>query len=421
MSGGRRRKPAGPPVRLRDVPAPQRRPEPAAVRRTRSGARAERTRRRRLLTAAAAILVAAVAAAGWVVMRPDGDDRQAPPSTGGEQQVVFLQVRGADDRGLVQALLSHDTADGGRGAMLLVQSGLVVDAAGTGSMPLGDVARVGAQTSSADALVDLLGVRVAGSWNLEIAGLQALVDSVGGVDVDVDVEVVRGGAVIVPEGNALLDGARAAAYATYRAEGESEAQRLARFKDVWAEFLRRLPAERAAAEAMVARTAEDAPSTLTSAELATLLVALRGDVERDEVTYQTLPVRSIETGSSVESYGIDEQQAKAVVAQLFERALLGRGNGQIRVLVQNGPRIPGLVESARAKLVDNGYRFVSGGNSADPQDESLVLLADQRPESRSRGLAVAELLGLPPESLKVAARGQSVADVIVVLGKDYKP
>jgi hypothetical protein len=381
-----------------------------------------RDRRRRQVGLGLAMATAlALGLAGWLLLRPDPREDAATDPRSAAQEVVMVQLRSAAGRGVAQALLAHDTAGTGSGAMLLVPSGLVVDAAGIGSMELGEVARVGAEGQSADALVDLLGVRVAGSWTIETAGLRSLVDSVEGVQVNVDAEIIRDGRVVIPPGARRLDGGAAVEYATYTAEGEPEQARLVRFQEVLTELLRRLPAERAAVQATVARTSADAPATVPSAQLAGLLVGLRGDVQREEMTYQALPVRPIDAGGGTESFGIDEAKASEVVAQLFPRALLNREQGQIRVLVQNGPRIPGLAEAARKTLVENNYRFISGGNSGEPMDASLVLISDSTPESRAEGEAIAQLLQLPPESLKVSTQSQTVADVIVVLGKDYKP
>jgi len=94
----------------------------------------------------------------------------------------------------------------------------------------------------------------------------------------------------------------------------------------------------------------------------------------------------------------------------------------LRVLVENGVGTPGLVEQARSKLVTAGFRFVNGGNAADFTGEPSSVIIPDGTESRVRqGQRVAAALGLPASSIATSDRGQTVADVIVILGSDFAP
>jgi hypothetical protein len=404
--------------RLSGTPAPT---ATVVARPRRSEARARRVRRRRRQRFAVVAGIAALAVlAGWFVWR-GGDDTRAPVSGPGAQQLVLIQVLAADRRSIVQALVAHDPANGGRGSLLLVPSQLIVDAPGVGSKPLGEVAPLPGENRSAESLSDLLGVRVDGTWALTERGLAGLVDAVGGVDIDVRTAVVRAGAEILPVGRRRLDGPAAAAYATFLAPGEPEQQRLARFGEVLRQVLVSLPPEDAAARSTVARIADQARSTLPTGQLAGLLSALHADMTRDRAAFDSLPVRTIDAGGGSVSFGIDEAASEPLLRTMFGRALIQREGGQVRVLVQNGPRVPGLVESARKRLVDGGYRFVNGGNSAKAADQSVVIIRDGSPEARATGEGIARSLGLPASTLRLGTQGQTVADVIVVLGRDYKP
>jgi hypothetical protein len=109
---------------------------------------------------------------------------------------------------------------------------------------------------------------------------------------------------------------------------------------------------------------------------------------------------------------------------LFAGSLLRDPSGQaVRVLVENGVGTPDLVERARARLVDDGFRFVNGGNAAtlDDTEPSVVLVADGSQDSQQQGIRVARSLGLPQSSIATNPRGQTVADVIVILGADFRP
>jgi hypothetical protein len=64
--------------------------------------------------------------------------------------------------------------------------------------------------------------------------------------------------------------------------------------------------------------------------------------------------------------------------------------------------------------------FVGGGNANRfGQERSLVVVPDDTSASRERGAQVAQALGLPADAVRLASQGQSVADVVVVLGKDF--
>jgi hypothetical protein len=51
----------------------------------------------------------------------------------------------------------------------------------------------------------------------------------------------------------------------------------------------------------------------------------------------------------------------------------------------------------------------------------VVLVEDGSERSTQRGQRVAAALGLPASAIEVNPRGQTVADVIVILGSDFKP
>ena len=53
--------------------------------------------------------------------------------------------------------------------------------------------------------------------------------------------------------------------------------------------------------------------------------------------------------------------------------------------------------------------------------ETIVLIPDSTPASVTLGENVASTLGVPASAVQVSDQGSSVADVIVVLGEDFKP
>ncbi len=250
----------------------------------------------------------------------------------------------------------------------------------------------------------------------------------GGVPAEVDVDVVTKAAdgtdtVVVRAGSQHLNGAQAAAYATYAAPEEPEQARLARFYDVLDGVLRGLPDQTREIEGTVTSLKAGSSSTLSSSLLAEILAAAQAVSVDGDMLSDVLPVNAIATGAGEESYGVNAQQAAALMEARFAPSLVkDAAGGPVRVLVQNGVGTPGLVDKARTKLVKAGFRFVNGNNAPEfGQKKSAVLIPDSTPASVQRGAGVAAALGLPASSVGVSGQGQTVAEVIVVLGKDFKP
>ena len=174
---------------------------------------------------------------------------------------------------------------------------------------------------------------------------------------------------------------------------------------------------------MLAQVAAGTQSTLDSTALAERLRVFGKAVADEELVSDVLPVTEIDTGGAVTAYGVDSGQAAAMMRSRFAWALVRDAGGQVvRVLVENGLGTPGLVEAARGRLVGAGFRFINGGNASPfTQDPSVVLVPDGTDKSLDRGRRVAAALGLPEASVQPSDRGQNVADVIVILGADFRP
>jgi len=401
------------------------------ARRDRAAERARRqaaVRRRTLVGfAAAGVVLVAAGLATFLLTRDDEEPAERVSAGPPKQQTLLVQVTGNDGVAAANALVGV-TPEQSSASVVLVPSRLLVDAAGTGSLPFGETVTLPERSAPAQALTDLLGVRVDDSWVLTAGGLGEIVDAVGGVQAVVDVDVVETDAdgqrtLVLRAGSQDLGGTAASSYATYLAEDEPEQARLARFDDVFSAVVAGLPEERSAVAALVRGGGGGLQSTLDPASLAARLSVMRDAAAAGTWVSDVLPVTEIDTGDSVPTYGIDSGQVAAMMRSLLPGALqTGAGGEVLRVLVENGVGTPGLVELARAKLVAEGFRFVNGGNAADfGFDESAVIIPDGTEASVRRGQRVAVSLGLPESAVTTSDRGQTVADVIVILGKDFVP
>ncbi len=399
---------------------------------TRRELRAERRRqkRRRL----GVVGIAGVVAAGLVVAVAVGFGvRQAThndkPTLVG-QTTVLLSVTGSDGTAAETALLAHDDKTR-HGVELLIPRRVLTQVCGFGNQQLGQIlALPNGVNLSRTAVGNLLGgVTIDGSWVLTSAQLAKLVDGVGGITADVDVDVIQqraDGSRVVMVGRGAgqhLNGAAAAAYATYVRGGEDALANLVRLQDVVDGIAAKLPRSTSAAAQVVRSLGPGAGSSLGADRLASVLVGLASDLRRNNVAPTALPVVKIDSGSAQASYRVDTEQTSTFVDNNLAASLPASARvAHKRVLVQNGVGTPGLAVSACDRLVKAGFSFAGSGNADNFNHQtSDVLIFDHSVATAELGDSVARALNLPVGDVQVSDNGQNVADVIVILGRDYKP
>ena len=419
------------PVRLPDAPDGGR----AARRRAAQEEAAEQaaTSRHRLLVVSGVVfgLVAAVFLAWAVFGRPRDNYEPAPapvPSSSGPvQPTLLLQVQDKDGIALGSALLSVEGSVK-HANIVTIPPNVVVDVATGGTLPFGQIARLPDANSSGNALSDAIGVDVDGTWAMNELAFSGLVDAVGGITADVDVDVLETkpdgtSVVVVPAGKAqVLQGPEATAYATYLAAGEPEEARMARFTQVLRLTVAKLPSDISKVESIISSLGASARSTEPTAQLAGFLVKLQSDVLVDNAAYKNLPVKPLPTGGAA-AYSVDQEGSAAMVRELLPDAARTPGpNSKVRVLVENGVGTPGLNAAARQLLVNAGFTYVNGGNAASfGHTTTSIVVPDSGEISRKWGTDIAAALKVPTSDVVVDSSGQSVADVIVVLGSDFTP
>ena len=379
-------------------------------------------RTRRVVAVGLTLVLAAAVALVTVAIK----QRAAPPPVAvavapPRQDVVVLALAQAGQVTGVSLLASGV----GASQQVLVPSRLLLDVPGAGQVPLTQA--LAPQPSALGAAVaDALDIRVDATWVLDSAALAALIDAIGGVVVDVDVDVTEdsdvGAAVLVGAGTGQrLSGTQAAAYAQLIVGEEPEASRLARQEVVLGAAFGALPKVIKARRALIAGLPGAPQGSALDAVVATT-GGLREEAAADRLASTLLPVDDIDSGGDVTSYGLDAAAAAVMVrSRLAGAALPVPSGGRTRVLVQNGVGTPGLGDAARSRLVAAGLRYVGGGNTSGfGVEQSLVLLPDNSASSRARGKAVVQALGLTDAALRVTDSAPTVADLVVVLGADFQ-
>ena len=388
----------------------------------RSGRRTElrkkrRQRRRQLTAAALAVAAALVVLVTVVLVHSGGSDGAGKGVRQRTQRTLLLQLTAADGSAQASALLAHDSRTA-TGAVVLVPPQVIASVPGVGTLPFSRALRSGGPKGSGDALSDLVGVTVDGTWVLDPSAFQRLVDLENGITVTVDTQVLQGRTVVLQQGSQQLDGARALAFATYLAPGEPEQTRLARLQTVLDGVLQALPKDAAAAIGSLGAGSRPSLGPVATAQL---LEGAAADDARQELQYDSLPVVRVDAGTDEVRFRIDGTAARALVDRLLADSVPtgSRAQGN-RVLVLNGVGTAGLGQRARAKLVPAGFVFVGSRNAQSfGVTTSQVLVKDATTAGAALGARVATALGLPASSVHTTEIG-SVADVIVLVGSDFR-
>jgi len=398
---------------------------------TRREARVQRRKQRRQRIGAAG--VAGILAAAAVVAVAVGfgvhkaTSHHSKPSR--TQTTMLFSLVGSDGSSVGSVLLAHDSATH-QGVELLVPARTLSEVCGFGSEQLGRVLSLpDGQRLSAQAVSNMLGgVTVDGSWRLTTDELARLVNIVGGVTVDVDANVIKTvgkrRVLYLRKGpGQTLTGSNALLYATFIAGGEDSTGSLPRLQAVLDALFAKLPSDPSAAGKLVASVGADAGSTLGQRRLGALLTGLAADDKSSSggVLPIVLPVQKIDSGGQP-IFRVDDDKTHTFVLSNLNASLPAAARvPRKRILLQNGVGTPGLVGPACQRLVAAGFTIVGSGNASSFDfNQSKVLVFDNSVASAELGNRVAQTLRLSTNDVAVSNEGQNVADVIVILGKDFR-
>jgi cell division protein FtsL len=159
---------------------------------------------------------------------------------------------------------------------------------------------------------------------------------------------------------------------------------------------------------------ESQESNLTTTEM-TALSAQLGKIADKNVALVPMPVKPIKLGD--QTYFEPQKEEVADLLKSWWGVDASKKQGVTRVIVYNGAGTPGVAGEAAQSLIRAGLRVVDTQN-ADSFDYKTTKIVVRRGDQK-QGDAVRKVLGVGEVSSDPSS--QDVTDVIVIVGKDYKP
>ncbi|WP_411079002.1 LytR C-terminal domain-containing protein [Streptomyces sp. cmx-18-6] len=369
-----------------------------------------------------ALIVAAVLVVGggvgylWTAdMLPglSGSEEKKTAATGAQQRdVIVVHLHNTKKGGTSTALLV-DNATTKQGTTVLLPNSLAVAGEDGTTTTLGKSVDDDGRTGTRESIDALLGTRISGTWRLDTPYLEILVEQVGNIEMDTDIDVPdakKGASPLVKKGEGqTLSGPMAVAYATYLAPGEAEAKQLTRFGEVMRAVLRKVSEDPKAATVTVETLAQVLDPSLPEKDLGASLARLASRAKIGDYKTALLPVQDDGT--------LTDAATRSVVKDILGGTVKAPEAGApLRVAIRNATGNESAGESARIKLVNGGYAFVNNGR-ADAEAASVVLY--RTAEDKEKATEVAKTLGLPADAVKKGEPAAN-ADVSALLGRNYK-
>lgn len=378
---------------------------------------ARRRGRNRVVALVVVLVLAAVGGVGYLWsagMLPGAsapEQRQDTATGPQKRDTIVVHLHNTRGGGTSTVLLVDNTTTKQGTTVLLPNNLTVADGEGSATT-LGKSVEDDGSGGTREAIGNLFGTKITGTWRLDTPFLENLVELVSGIEVDTDTAVPdtkKGAGPLVEKGEKQsLSGRAAVAYATYRAPGEAEVKQLQRFGQVMYGVLRKISDDPKAATVTVESLVQILDPSLPEKDLGASLAKLAEHAKIGDHKTALLPVGQDGT--------LSEGASDSVVKDILGGKVSAPDAGDVpRVSVRDGSG-KDATEAARVVLINGGYVFI-GGAEAETQEKSQVIYGDEA--QKVTAAEVAKTLGLPAGSVE-KGKPSGTAAVTVVLGQDYK-
>jgi anionic cell wall polymer biosynthesis LytR-Cps2A-Psr (LCP) family protein len=385
--------------------------------------REARSRKRRLRGGALSAFVAVVVGVLALVLRAATEPAKhaAGPVVRTQQTLLFGILNGSHTEGV---LLAADPA-AHTASVTLLPSQLIGTVPGRGQMALGRALTLDGDLASATVSDLLHGVTIDGSWFVSGQAFSQLVDGLGGLPLTLNATVTSKGAILAQAGTSATESGQVAfSYSQTQGPEEVEPARLARLQQVIAAMIGAFPQDPAKLAASIGALGAGSTSSESPDRLAGLLEEL-AKVQNDTSTaavFSIVPVQPLDAGTSAAAYRIDDDSLSAYLKQNLAASLPDTGTGAATsVFVYNGNGEPNIGSKVRVQLVRHNMRFIGSANEQTfDRATTVVLVKDAAAATIATGRSVAAALGVPASAVQINPHSQDIADVVVLIGADYK-
>ena len=371
------------------------------------------------------VIVAVLAATGVVVGLSVRTD-EISDLIAADEQLATLVALEMDDGRLVTQVLFYEFSTN-RGALFDVpaETGVVVESLNRVDS-IDTVFFADGVSDYAQSVGELMGVELPFYIHLTQADLEAVVDLVEGVPLFVtDLPNEGPDAVRIPNGDVVLDGAKAVEYLAYASEEERERERVARRQKLVIALLEEIGDAHSTFEhASASRVLMDHLQTnIERQALVSLAGAFSSPVNDRMITRQIEGIeREVATDEGEELLLFPHQEGRwlresvrQVMGNLASEESIRDENIVIRLEILNGTDVTGLASRTAELYRSYGFDVVSVGNAQSDEIEQTRIVDRVGNEvfaRRTADIIRASLL----ESDVVA---QAAVDVTVILGKDF--
>ncbi|MEV5969985.1 LCP family protein [Streptomyces sp. NPDC051921] len=378
---------------------------------------ARRRGRNRVVALVVVLVLAAVGGVGylWSAGKLPGmsaDEQKQNTATGPQKRdTIVVHLHNTTGGGTSTALLVDNTTTK-QGTTVLLPNSLAVANGEGATTTLAKSVEEDGSSGTREAVGNLLGAKITGTWRLDTPYLENLVELVSNIDITTDTDVPGakpGDEPLVKKGeNQTLNGRAAVAYATYRAPGEAEAKQLQRFGAVLYGVLRKISDDPKAATMTIETLSQILDPSLPEKDLGASLAKLAEHAKVGDYKTAVLPVEP--DGSLSEATG------DSVVKDILGGKVSAPEQGAATRVAIRDATGKDATEAARVVLINGGYAVV-GGTKAGTEAKSQVVYGDDA--QKATAAEVAKTLGLPAGSV-TKGKPAGNAEVTVNLGEDYK-
>ena len=278
----------------------------------------------RVLVVAIGALVIVLGFGAIALVRSDTDPRPEPSSSPAPvERTLLLQVLDHEEYALGNVVIGIEPPGEPENSTFLEVPSSLLGPVGDDSVTLGETPSDPDTLAAVNGVRDGLGLRIDAGLTLDRLAFAGLVDAVDGVWIKLPKPVVISGEEPgdvrrLPAGWIKMDGVTAADYTLVRVPGESDAQRMERFRQVLDLVLAQLPFGEERIRQLLTSLGSLAPSTVPTQDLVPFFLQMSSDIRFDRTKYAVLPVDLIRLG--IRPASVPAPEADEVVQELFPDA-----------------------------------------------------------------------------------------------------